>query len=310
MKRIRHNLELTRPIVVLAVGVLLPVVLSSSVGIVALALWDKPKDVVLGVLALTFAAAAISGAVIVTVLLGRRARLARLQTDLLGNVSHELKTPLAAIRMYAQTLQSGIVDDDPTAAAACADAIARETEWLQAMIERLLTWRATAKDRNNLDFVTTTVSDVVREVAARFARMLPPDEVKFSLSVKTRLAVRHDQTALASILLNLLTNAYKYSASPKRIALSAEDGEDKVVLTVKDEGIGIPISEQQRIFEPFHRLDSRLAGRAGGAGLGLAIVATLVRRLDGDIKVDSSEGHGSSFTVTFPATSPAIQGKP
>ena len=119
--------------------------------------------------------------------------------------------------------------------------------------------------------------------------------------MNTALTVRHDHAALASILLNLLTNAHKYSPSPKQIALSAEDGEGDVVLTVRDKGIGIPASEQQRIFQPFHRLDSRLAGRAGGAGLGLAIAATLVRRLDGSITVNSSEGQGSAFTVRLPA---------
>lgn len=301
LERIRLNLGLTRPIVVLAVGVLLPLLLSSAVGIVALALWENPKDLVLGVLALSLAAASIGGGVIVAVLLGRRARLARLQVDLLGNVSHELKTPLAAIRMYAQTLQSGVVDDDPRTARTCADAIARETEWLGTMIDRLLTWRAASRDRDNLDFVTASVAEVATQVAARFERMLPPGEVQFSARIATRLPVRHDPDAVTSVLLNLLTNAYKYTPDPRRIALDVEDVEGAVVMRVTDNGIGVAPWDQKRIFEPFVRLDSGLGGRSGGAGLGLAIADVLVAGHGGTLVVTSTPGRGSTFTVTLPA---------
>ena len=99
----------------------------------------------------SFTAAAIGGAIILYVLLGRRARLVRLQSDLLANVTHELRTPLAAIRMHAQTLQSGLLEADPARAADCLETIVRETEWLDAMIERVLSWRAAAKDRDLAD---------------------------------------------------------------------------------------------------------------------------------------------------------------
>jgi two-component system phosphate regulon sensor histidine kinase PhoR len=248
----------------------------------------------------SFAAASIGGAVVLTVLLGRRAHAARLQSDLLGNVSHELKTPLSAIRLYAQTLQSGLVDADPSSARACADAIARETEWLGAMIDRLLTWRGVARDREDLAMETGPLTDVVDEVASRFARMLPPGEVEFTTQVSTSLPVRHDRSAISSILLNLLTNAYKYTGSPKRISMCVEDGEGEVVLSVRDNGIGIPEREHKRIFQPFHRVDSELAGRAGGAGLGLAIAGVLVRGHHGSIVVDSEVGRGSTFKVSLP----------
>jgi two-component system phosphate regulon sensor histidine kinase PhoR len=305
MRRLRHDLGLARPIVVLAVGVLVPVLLSSSVGIVALALWENPKDLVLGVLAVSFAAAAIGGGVIVVVLLGRRARLARMQSDLIGNVSHELKTPLAAIRMYAQTLQSGVVDDDPRAARTCADAIARETEWLGAMIERLLTWRAANRDRDNLDFVTAPLTSVATDAAARFERMLAPGEAQFSARVTTLLPVRHDPGAIMSVLMNLLTNAYKYTPAPRRIALDVEDLENRVVVRVTDNGLGIAPSDQKRIFEPFFRVDSSAGGRAGGAGLGLAIADVLARDHGGTLTVQSAEGQGSTFTVTLPGAAGA-----
>jgi signal transduction histidine kinase len=104
LKKLGPNLSLTGVIVTLAVGVMLPVILSTSVGIVSIALGEKANNLVVGVLVICFAAASIGGAVTATVLLGRKARTARLQSDFLANVSHELRTPLSAIRMYAQTL--------------------------------------------------------------------------------------------------------------------------------------------------------------------------------------------------------------
>ncbi len=107
LRKLGPNLSLTGVIVTLAVGVILPVILSTSVGIVSIALGERANNLVIGVLVICFAVASIGGAVTATVLLGRKARIARLQADFLANVSHELRTPLSAIRMYAQTLQTG-----------------------------------------------------------------------------------------------------------------------------------------------------------------------------------------------------------
>jgi signal transduction histidine kinase len=300
--RLRESLRLGRPIVVLAVGVLLPVVLSSSLGIVAIALWESSKDLVLGILGLCLASAAVGGGVIVTVLLGRRARLARLQSDLIGNVSHELKTPLAAIRMYAQTLASGVVDREPTMARECVEAISRETEWLESMIERLLTWRAAARDRENLDLVAAPVAGAVEDAATRFSRMLPASGTTFEASVVTSLPVLHDPAAISSILLNLLTNAYKYTGEEKHIRLSVHDEGSSVRLRVTDNGPGIPESERTRIFQPFYRLEgSGGSGKSGGAGLGLAIVDVLVKAHGGTVCVNPVSPHGSEFVVSLPA---------
>src|SRR5512134_752056 len=111
--RIRRSLSLVRPIVTLSVGIVLPVLLSTAVGIAAIVTGESTLTLILGILMVCFTVAAIGGAVILYVLLGRRARLARLQSDLLANVTHELRTPLAAIRVYAQTLQSGLLQSDP-----------------------------------------------------------------------------------------------------------------------------------------------------------------------------------------------------
>jgi len=276
-------------------------VLIATVAIVALALWETQKDLVLGILALSLAAAAVSGAIIVVVLLGRRARLARVQSDLLGNVSHELKTPLAAIRMYAETLQSEAVANDPKLFRECTEAIVRETEWLQSMIERLLTWRAAARDRAALDFVTEPLGNVVTDAARRFARMSRPGEVELAVFADTAISVRHDRNAVESVLLNLLVNAYKYTGPHKAITLRASDCGDHVEISVGDNGIGIPQEELQRIFEPFYRVEANGRPAVGGSGLGLAIVDVTVRAMGGTVRLESEVGRGSTFLVSLPA---------
>lgn len=301
IRRLQENLRLGRPIVILAVGVLVPVLLSTSVGIVALVMWESSKDLILGALGVSLAAAAVGGGIVVTVLLGRRARAARLQSDLLGNVTHELKTPLAAIRLYGQTLQMGTVDGNPDLMKKCVDSIVRETEWLGAMIERLLTWRTAAKDRDNLNLAVGPLDGLAREVTARFSRMLPPGEVDFKVTIDTRLPVLHDKGGIGSVLINLLTNAYKYTGEEKKISLTVTDRDGRVEVEVRDNGVGISRKELKRIFEPFHRITTSSRAGAGGAGLGLAIVDFMVRAHSGTVSVESTEGRGSVFTISLPA---------
>jgi signal transduction histidine kinase len=300
-KKIQRGLRLTGAIIALGVGVIPPVILSTSVGIVALVVGEGSLSLIFGVLVISFTSAAVAGAILVTVLLGRRARTARLQADLLANITHELRTPLSAIRMYAQTLEMGLVDSKPEQRKMCVDTIIRETKWLETMIDRVLTWRSLAKDRANLDFVREPVAEVVRDTATHFHKMTSPEEVAFEVHIDTSTPVWHDKPGIRSIVLNLLVNAYKYTRTHKVISLDVTDQEERgVLIIVKDNGIGIPEKEINRIMEPFYRVDSRLRQKAPGAGLGLAIVSHLVYAHSGEVKVASKEGEGSTFRVFLP----------
>lgn len=302
--RIRRSLSLVPPIVTLSVGVVLPILLSTAAGIFAIVAGESSLTLILGILVVCFTAAAIGGAAILYVLLGRRARLVRLQSDLLANVTHELRTPLAGIRVHAQTLQSGLLQSEPERAAESLRSIVRETEWLDAMVDRVLSWRAAARDRGLVHEVTGPVRPVVEEAVARFQRMVPPDEVRLRCSCESDGAVRHDPDSLGQALLNLLLNAHKYSSPPRRIAVEISEEGPWVVIGVEDNGIGIPAREVRRIFEPFYRVGAA-AGRVSGAGLGLAIVHHAVKAHGGTITVDSKEGSGSRFSVRLPLCAPA-----
>jgi signal transduction histidine kinase len=299
-RRVRRHLSLKAAIVTLSVGVMLPVLLSTTVGIVALVTGNSTKELLIGVLMVCFTSASAGGAVVAVVLLGRRARLARLQSDLLANVSHELRTPLAAIRMYAQTLQSGLLEADPEQTRASLATIVRESEWLEATIERVLTWRALAKDRAGVTLRPAPLGPAISDAIERFGRMVTPGEVQLGVDLATDVPVRHDREAVARITLNLLVNAYKYTEADKRIWVALHEVGASAELTVRDNGVGIPEKELDRVFDPFYRVEGRGEQRVAGAGLGLAIVRHLVAAHGGEVGVTSQLGQGSTFTVRLP----------
>jgi len=307
LRKFGPNLSLTGVIVTLAVGVILPVILSTSVGIVSITMGEKANNLVVGVLVICFAAASIGGAVTATVLLGRKAHTARLQADFVANVSHELRTPLSAIRMYAQTLRTGRLRDDPQKTDECLSTIIRESEWLETMIERVLTWRSAAKDRLVLELRSGPVTEAVQMALNRFDLLMAPGEVELLVDVSTTAPVAHDRNGIVTVLLNLLINAYKYTGRDKRIVVRAFDDGDEVVLEVEDNGIGIPMADRRRIFEPFFRSDDRLSGASSGAGLGLAISKTMVTAHRGTIEAGSSEGRGTRMTVRLPIDAPDVR---
>jgi signal transduction histidine kinase len=302
-KKLGPNLSLTGVIVTLAVGVMLPVVLSTSVGIVSIALGEKTNNLVMGVLVICFAVASIGGAVTATVLLSRKARTARLQSDFLANVSHELRTPLSAIRMYAQMLQTGRLSDDPKKVEQSLGIIVRETEWLETMIDQVLTWRSAAKDRVVLELHLEPVAGAVNRALERFSLLTAPGEVALTADVSTTAPVAHDANGVVTVMVNLLINAYKYTGEDKKIGVRAVDLDDEVVLEVEDNGIGIASKDRRRIFEPFYRTDDKLRAKSSGAGLGLAISKALVIAHGGTIEAHPGEGGGTRMTVRLPVAS-------
>ena len=316
LKRINRQTRMTGPMVALSIGVIMPVFLSTSVGILLLVLGRSSISLLFGILVICFTSAAIGGAIVVVILLGRRARIARLQADLLANVSHELRTPLAAVRMYTESLLSGLLRDDPARTEESLRLILQQTEWLEAMIERVLTWRMAARDRDVLEMQTGSIRPAAEESVQRFIRMTPPSEAGLTAEITTVLPVRHDKRAIGEIIAiqdaddvsapglrsrRAAPTAYKYTPLHKQIRLAVFDEDGRVVITVQDNGIGIPRPALKKIFDPFFRVDNGLRSKAPGAGLGLAIVRHMVKLHEGEILVESEPGKGSLFIVRLPA---------
>jgi len=231
----------------------------------------------------------------------RQARLAALKTDLVSAVSHELKTPLASMRLLVDAL----LEDDELEPAKTRDYLklmAVENARLTRLIDNFLTFSRLERNRQQFAFKPASAADIVDDAL----NALPEDrrrEHAAHVEVATDVpAIVADHDAMVTVLLNLLDNAYKYTPADKQISLRVfhERGTDQVVFAVADNGIGIPVREQKRIFRRFYRVDQRLARETTGSGLGLSIVEAIVRAHGGTVQVESVPERGSTFTVSVP----------
>jgi signal transduction histidine kinase len=230
----------------------------------------------------------------------RHARLARLKTDLVAAVSHELKTPLASMRLLVDSLlEDGV--SDPVRTREYLELIAGENLRLSRLIENFLTFSRIERNRQRFEFSPTSVERVVDTALLAMGERLHVAGCRFETEIAPDLPrLQADEDALVMVLVNLLDNASKYTPQEKHIRVRAAAADGAVILSVEDNGIGIAPGEQQRIFRKFYQVDRRLAREAGGCGLGLSIVASIVRAHGGTIAVKSCPGGGSTFTVSLP----------
>ena len=286
-------------LVLLILGVLVPVALVSAAGIVALVVGRGTESIVIGILVITFALGSLGAAIAILVMFRKRTRLARQQMTFVTNVTHELRTPLASIRLFAQTLQMERLQD-ATQRKECAEAILREADRLTQLVERVLQWRRISDGQRIYERKIETVEPALREALDAFRGTLRSGEATMEVDLRSSRTVNLDRAALAEAVLNLLVNAHKYTGERKEIALSSRDADGGVEVAVRDNGVGIPQAEQERIFEPFRRVDERLRSQASGVGLGLAIVRDVMEAHGGWVRVESEPGKGSTFTLFLP----------
>ena len=231
----------------------------------------------------------------------RQWRLARLKTDLVAAVSHELKTPLSSMRVLVESL----LDDKEATAQKTheyLEMIARENLRLSRLIENFLTFARLERNRRKFEFSLTQPDRVAQAALAATQERFRNPECRVEVSIPHGLpALRADEDALVTVLLNLLDNAYKYTPAEKRIALKVFERAGSVVFAVEDNGIGIAPREQRRIFRRFYQVDHRLARESSGCGLGLSIVESIVKTHGGKVEVVSRPGQGSTFSVALPS---------
>jgi signal transduction histidine kinase len=230
-----------------------------------------------------------------------RHRVEVLRRDFVANASHELKTPVAAVRALAETLQTAL-PDDPAAARRLAGRIGRETERLDALVRDLLD--LSRVERGTLAVEPVDLTGLAKEVLGRYAERAEERRIELRGELQPGTTVRGDRAQLALLLSNLVDNALRYTQNRGMVRVCLDSSEGRVVLQVADNGRGIPSSELHRIFERFYRVDKARARHSGGTGLGLAIVRHVAEGHGGTIEVESELGRGSTFTVTLPMAGP------
>jgi len=243
-----------------------------------------------------------TGRIVVTLSdITQRRRLEVLRRDFVANASHELKTPVAALRALAESLESAI-GDDPPAARRFAARVGREAERLEALVRDLLD--LSRVERGALDVEPLDLVGLVKEVAEPYAERAEERKIRLRTALQAGTTMRGDRAQLTLLLSNLLDNALRHTSSRGMVRVSVEAADGTVVLQVADTGEGIPTVELPRIFERFYRVDKARTRRTGGTGLGLAIVRHVAEAHGGLVTVDSEVGKGSTFTVTLPAAGP------
>jgi signal transduction histidine kinase len=230
----------------------------------------------------------------------RQLELRELRTTAVATVAHELRTPLASMRMLVDTLREGRVRDDEQVREYL-DLIAKENDRLSRLAEDFLTFSRLERGKQQLNLEPVSPRVIAEQAIAGLRTRLEAPGCTFTYDVPGDLPpVRADRDALTSIISNLLDNALKYTGDAKQIALWVRPARDAVVFAITDNGVGIDRTQLRRIFKPFQQLDDRLSRQGQGAGLGLAIVSKLVALHRGKLHVDSSVGSGTTFSVRIP----------
>jgi two-component system phosphate regulon sensor histidine kinase PhoR len=229
-------------------------------------------------------------------------RLESVRREFVANASHELQTPITAIKAMAETLLGG-AKDDPAVAERFLHDLENQADRLGALVRDLLDLATIEGGGLHLESAEANVSDIARSVIAQLRSLAQQRQVAVGLDLPEDLTALADWSALNRILANLLDNAIKYTEPGGRAGIRGARQHDRIVITVWDTGIGIPSTDLSRVFERFYRVDKARSRGLGGTGLGLSIVKHLVEALGGQIGVDSRLGKGSEFTVTLPAAS-------
>jgi two-component system, OmpR family, phosphate regulon sensor histidine kinase PhoR len=242
-----------------------------------------------------------TGRIVVTLTdITQRRRLEVLRRDFVANASHELKTPVAAVRALAETLLTAL-PDDPEAGRRFAERIAREAERLDVLTRDLLD--LSRVERGTLDVEPVDLVGLAKEVLGGYEDLATERRVRLRSELQ-QVSVRGDRAQLGLLLSNLLDNALRHTPAKGTVCVRLDAAESRAVLQVADTGEGIPAGELPRVFERFYRVDKARARQTGGTGLGLAIVRHVAEAHGGTVRVDSELGRGSTFTVSLPVAGP------
>jgi two-component system phosphate regulon sensor histidine kinase PhoR len=266
------NLQLRRAQLVLMLATLLPTIAMTAVGLLLLTLGSSATTLIytLG-----------------SIFVGKGASRVRVQSDFVSSVSHELRTPLTSIRLLIESLRDGRLE--VAERSQVLTLLARETDRLDALVERVLEL-SRLESSHVYRQEPIEIASLVDEAIAAFDAVTLMRPTPIARTLEPGLTVTGDRPTLVRALVNLMTNAWKYTGDDKRIELAARGAGRWVELIVRDNGVGIDRTEQRAIFEQFQRGRAAHEGGAAGLGLGLSFVRAIVRGHRGRIDVTSAPG--------------------
>jgi len=261
--------------------------------------WRSVVPLVLGVI---FFPLIIAGLVLNTIFLVREIRRNEQQDSFLNAVTHELKTPITSIRLYLQTLERRKIDDGRRQE--FYRLMLEDTDRLLGTVEQVLRAGEVHQSRQRKNWEDVNFTAIIRDSLelAQIRHGLSPQELHFGAEPPGNITLMGNLEQLRTAVANLLENAVKYSGPQREIVVDVLTPDvDTVLLSVRDNGRGIPQAELKRIFKRFYRVQTRGPGQVKGTGLGLFIVRTIARRHGGDAFAESEgEGLGSTFTIRLP----------
>ncbi len=230
----------------------------------------------------------------------KQQRLAELKNEFIGNITHELKTPIATVGVAIEALKNFNAIQDPQRTKEYLDISSNELQRLGLLVDKVLKLSMFEKKEIDLQYETFDLRGVVDEVVASMRLQIEKHNAVVSIAQKGNANLDADRLHLLSVVFNLLDNALKYSKEQPVIEIALEGDDNTVQLRITDNGIGIAPEYKNKIFEKFFRIPTGNTHNTKGYGLGLSYVAHVVRKHNGKISVDSKLGAGTTITISIP----------
>ncbi len=229
----------------------------------------------------------------------------RAKSEFLARMSHDLRTPLNAIGGYAQLVEMGVHGPVTEAQRGAMQRVVRAQEHLLTLINDILSFAQLEAGQVQIEIRDVRVADTLREVRMMLQPLFGERKIRFEVRDAPDVRVRADGERLIQVLVNLLTNAAKFTEPGGRVTVGCDPGEARALITVSDTGRGIPAERLEAVFNPFVQAGNSNAETRQGVGLGLAISRELLRLMHGHLRVESTVGQGTTFTVELPLAVPA-----
>jgi signal transduction histidine kinase len=256
----------------------------------------RSRSWIYGIASMLLLVAMVLGVALILRDISREKHLARLRADFISNVTHELKTPLTSIRMYAESLIMGRVKSEEKRKEYL-EVVVHESDRLKGMINNILEFSKMEKGSPEYHFVTTDLAIIIKEALTEMNHWFSQEGFEITSELEENVSSDVDPEKMKQALNNLFSNAIKYSTDIKQLTIRLFREDDRIIIEVEDHGIGIPDDKLSKIFEPFYRIGQEEG--ASGTGLGLTVVKEIVEAHCGTITVTSKAGEWSKFVITL-----------